>query len=99
MEFWFDNVTMRKSNYNIYSEGEVRIVSTKERTQESLELMIEDIKDQLHIVNGGAMKAKYYSLDKFDDIEELHTMVMKKTNFSVSELDAIVIELGKLRTK
>lgn len=74
-------------------------MSTKEKNRKNLDLMIEDIKSQLQIVNGGAMKAEHYSLDRFEDIEELHTMVMKKSNFSVSEMDAIVSELGSLRDK
>ncbi|MCD8510833.1 MAG: DUF1128 domain-containing protein [Bacillus sp. (in: Bacteria)] len=74
-------------------------MSTQEKTRENLTTMIEEIKTKLRIVNAGAMKAEHYSLDRFDDVEELHTMVMKKSNFSVSEMDAIVSELGSLRDK
>ncbi|ADU30789.1 DUF1128 domain-containing protein [Evansella cellulosilytica] len=74
-------------------------MNTKEHTRENLSAMIEEIKKKLQIVNAGAMKAEHYSLDRFSDVEELYEMVMKKSNFSVSEMDAIVTELGNLRDK
>lgn len=67
------------------------------KNRENLAIMIEDIKTKLHIVNGAAIKPEHFSLKKFDEIEEIHAMVMKKGNFSVSELDAIVSELGTMR--
>jgi len=72
-------------------------LSTNEKNRESLAVMIEDIKMKLHIVNGAAIKPEHFSFEKYDEIEEVHAMVMKKTNFSVSELDAIVSELGTMR--
>ena len=69
----------------------------KEKTRENLNEMIEQIKEKLRIVNGDAMKADHFSLTRFDDVEELYAMVMKKDTFSVSEMDAIVSELGNLR--
>ena len=69
----------------------------RERTRESLNEMIEQMKDKLRLVNSDAMKADQFPIERFDDVEELHTMVMKKGTFSVSEMDAIVSELGNLR--
>ncbi|MFA9557430.1 DUF1128 domain-containing protein [Evansella sp. AB-rgal1] len=74
-------------------------MSIREKTRENLNQMIEEIKTKLQIVNGAAMKAEYYSLERFDDVEELYLMVIKKERFSVSEMDAIVTELGNLRDK
>lgn len=72
-------------------------LSNNEKNREALSVMIEDIKTKLHIVNGAAIKPEDFSFEKYDEIEEIHTMVMKKNNFSVSELDAIVSELGTMR--
>ncbi|WP_416150980.1 DUF1128 domain-containing protein [Salipaludibacillus sp. HK11] len=72
-------------------------MSINEKNREALSTMIEDIKMKLHIVNGAAIKPEDFSFEKYDEIEELHTMVMKKSNFSVSELDAIVSELRTMR--
>lgn len=71
---------------------------TEERKQE-IEVMIEDIKSKLQIVNGAAMKAEYYGADKYEEMKELHQMVMSKPSLSVSEMDAIVSELGNMRNK
>ncbi|WP_280769015.1 DUF1128 domain-containing protein [Salipaludibacillus daqingensis] len=74
-------------------------MSTNEKNRENLSKMIEDIKKQLNIVNGSAIKAEDFSYEKYDDIEEIHTMVMKKSHFSVSEMDALISELGTMRDK
>jgi uncharacterized protein YfkK (UPF0435 family) len=67
--------------------------------KEEMAQMIEDIKDKLQIVNGGAMKAEFYGAEKYDEIKEIHDMVMSKPNFSVNEMDAIVSELGNMRNQ
>ena len=69
----------------------------KEKTREILNEMIEDMKDKLRIANADAMKADQIPLNRFDDVEELHAMVMRKDKFSVSEMDAIVSEIGNFR--
>jgi uncharacterized protein YfkK (UPF0435 family) len=56
-------------------------LSTNEKNRDSLAVMIEDIKTQLHIVNGAAIKPEHFSFEKYEEIEELHTMVMKKKSF------------------
>jgi uncharacterized protein YfkK (UPF0435 family) len=67
--------------------------------KEEMAQMIEDIKDKLQIVNGGAMKAEFYGAEKYDEIKEIHDMVMAKPSFSVNEMDAIVSELGNMRNQ
>ncbi|WP_404802355.1 DUF1128 domain-containing protein [Bacillus shivajii] len=70
-----------------------------EKSRENMTQMIEEILTQLKVVNAGAIKPEDYSLDRFEDVEEIHAMVMKKPSVSVSEMDAIVTELGSLRDK
>ncbi|GEL06862.1 DUF1128 domain-containing protein [Salisediminibacterium halotolerans] len=67
--------------------------------RETLSAMIEDIKGQLQIVNGAAIKPEHFSLEKYKEIEEVHQMVMGKSNFSVSEMEAIIAELATMRDK
>ncbi|WP_147802347.1 DUF1128 domain-containing protein [Alkalicoccus halolimnae] len=69
------------------------------QTKQEMENMIEEIKQKLQIVNGGAMKAEFYGEDKYKEIQEIHQMVMSKPSFSVNEMDAIVSELGAMRNK
>lgn len=71
----------------------------KEKTRENLNTMIEEMKEKLKIVNSDALKADQFPLENFDHIEELHSIVMKKSSFSLSEMDAIVTELGNLRNE
>ncbi|SDN26983.1 Uncharacterized protein YfkK, UPF0435 family [Alkalicoccus daliensis] len=71
---------------------------TAQKKQE-IEVMIEDIKSKLQIVNGAAMKAEFYGAEQYDELKELHQMVMAKPSLSVSEMDAIVSELGSMRNK
>ena len=68
-----------------------------EKDRDSLARMIEEIKTQLQVVNGAAIKPEHFSLDKYKEIEEVHHMVMGKTNFSVSEMEAIIAELATMR--
>ncbi|KMK77177.1 DUF1128 domain-containing protein [Alkalihalobacillus pseudalcaliphilus] len=69
----------------------------RENNRENIEYMIEAIKDKLQFVNAGAINAKSFNTNKYDDLVEIYEMIMSKPNFSVSELDAIASELGKLR--
>ncbi|NEU29405.1 DUF1128 domain-containing protein [bacterium LRH843] len=66
-------------------------------TRENIEFMLEEIKDKLHIVNAGALNSKSFYTDNYEDLREIYELVIRKKSFSVSELDAIVSELGRLR--
>ncbi|AOM83217.1 DUF1128 domain-containing protein [Salisediminibacterium beveridgei] len=74
-------------------------MSEHDPRRDDLSHMIEEIKRKLHVVNGAAIKAESFSLNKYDDIEEIYDMVMSKDSFSVSELNAIVSELGQMRDR
>ncbi|WP_216828018.1 DUF1128 domain-containing protein [Alkalihalobacterium elongatum] len=65
--------------------------------RENIEFMLEEIKKKLQIVNAGALKAKSFETDKYEELKDIYDLVQRQKNFSVSELDAIVSELGKLR--
>lgn len=74
-------------------------MSDIEKRNQEIEVMIEDIKKKLQIVNGAAMKPEFYGSDKYEELKELHQMVVAKPSLSVNEMDAIVSELGKMRNK
>lgn len=67
------------------------------KTRENIEFMIERIKDKLQIVNASALNAKSFYTDNYEELRDIYEHVNKKQSFSVSELDAIVSELGRLR--
>ncbi|WP_227935780.1 DUF1128 domain-containing protein [Alkalihalobacillus deserti] len=66
-------------------------------TRDNIEYMLEAIKSKLQIVNAAALNAKSFDTDQYEDLRDIYQMIERKSSFSVSELDAIVTELGKLR--
>lgn len=66
-------------------------------TAENVEYMITSIKDRLRMVNVDAMKAEHFNTSDYEDLRDLYDMVMKRSNFSPSEMQAIAAELGSLR--
>lgn len=70
-----------------------------EKSQENLEYMIEQIKQKLRMASGSAMQASAFSQEQYEDIRELHEIVMSKKHMSISEVEAIASELGRLRGK
>lgn len=66
-------------------------------TQENVIYMIEQIKEKLRMVNVDAMQSDKFSEEKYEDLQYLYKMVMKRESFSPSEMEAIVLELGTLR--
>ncbi|MCD5322653.1 MULTISPECIES: DUF1128 domain-containing protein [Pontibacillus] len=69
-------------------------------TNENLVFMINTLAEQLQVVNRGLMDPEDYDIQHYDDIKDMYDMVqMKKGQLSVSELQAVVGELGKYRVK
>ncbi|MBB6672566.1 DUF1128 domain-containing protein [Cohnella nanjingensis] len=66
-------------------------------SQENVEYMIEAIKTKLRMASGAAMQASHFSSEKYEDIKDIYDMVASKERFSISEVEALVSELGKLR--
>ncbi|EJW19213.1 DUF1128 domain-containing protein [Paenibacillus alvei] len=70
---------------------------TNERTQANVEMMIDVIKDKLKMATAAAMQSSAFSVEQYDDIKDIYDIIMSKPAFSISEVEAIVSELGKLR--
>lgn len=66
-------------------------------TQQNVEFMIEEIKSKLRMATAAAMQASHFGTDKYEDIRDLYEVVASKPSFSISEMEALVSELGKLR--
>ncbi|WP_042170872.1 DUF1128 domain-containing protein [Paenibacillus gorillae] len=69
------------------------------QSQENVEFMIETIKTKLRMATGAAMQASHFGVDQYEDIKDLYEVVASKDKFSISEVEALVSELGKLRNK
>ncbi|MDG0810862.1 DUF1128 domain-containing protein [Cohnella rhizosphaerae] len=66
-------------------------------TQENVEYMIEAIKTKLRMASGAAMQASHFNAERYEDLKDIYDMVASKDRFSISEVEALVSELGKLR--
>ncbi|GMK46473.1 MULTISPECIES: DUF1128 domain-containing protein [Paenibacillus] len=75
------------------------MVNLEEQTQQNVEFMIETIKTKLRMATAAAMQASHFSIDQYEDIRDLYEVVASKEKFSISEVEALVSELGKLRGK
>lgn len=67
-------------------------------TQANVEYMIEVIKTKLRMASGAAMQASSFDAEKYEDLKDIYEMVSSKNTFSISEVEAIVSELGRLRS-
>jgi uncharacterized protein YfkK (UPF0435 family) len=74
-------------------------VDLSKKSPENVEYMIEKIKEKLKVLNFDAIKPSHFAEDLYDDLKDIYEMVMKKTTFSPSEMQAIAEELGNLRKK
>jgi uncharacterized protein YfkK (UPF0435 family) len=74
-------------------------VNLSEKSIENVEFMIEKMKEKLKVLNFGAIKPSHFDEEMYEELRDIYEMVMKKDSFSISEMQAIVEELGSLRKK
>ncbi|SDW03985.1 Uncharacterized protein YfkK, UPF0435 family [Marinococcus luteus] len=72
-------------------------MSLEQANRDNLDYMITDLQKKLQIVNVSVMKPEHFDVDQYHEIKEIYDMVDSKNNISVSEMQAIVSELGHLR--
>lgn len=72
-------------------------MNLNEPTVENVHFIIDALKDKLRMVNADAMRADSFDESNYEDLLDLYNLVMKRTAFSPSEMQAIVAELGSLR--
>jgi Uncharacterized protein conserved in bacteria len=68
----------------------------REPTEGNIAFMIEAIKSKLRMAAGAALQASRFPLEHYEEIRELYELVQAKPHFSVSEVEALVSELGRL---
>lgn len=66
-------------------------------TAEQIAYMIDAIKTKLRVASGAAIKPEHFDNEKIEDLKDIYHLVESRDTFSVSEIDAIVSELGRLR--
>ncbi|PLT31912.1 DUF1128 domain-containing protein [Peribacillus deserti] len=68
-----------------------------QNTPANAEFMVQKISEKLRIMNIGAVKASHFNQEMYEELRDIYDMVMKKSNFTPRELEAIAEELGSLR--
>lgn len=68
-----------------------------QKSAEHISFMIEAIKEKLRVASGSAIKPEHFDDEKYEDLKDIYDLVESRETFSVSEIDAIVSELGRLR--
>lgn len=69
----------------------------QQASQENMVFMIEAIKTKLKMASAAAMQATSFNIEHYEDIKDIYEVIASKDNFSISEVEALVSELGKLR--
>lgn len=59
--------------------------------------LLDEMASKLKLINLHAFTPEGFKEDAIDDLKFLHKMVMKKSHFSPSEMQAIVEEIGSLK--
>lgn len=71
----------------------------EEASRENIEYIIEFIKKKLQVVNVAAISAKSFETEKYEDLLDIYEFMSKKERFTMSEMESIVDELGRLRKR
>lgn len=74
-------------------------MNLSQKSTENVEYMIEKIKEKLKVMNLGAIKPSHFDEEMYEELKEIYEVVLKKSSFSPSEMQALVEELGNLRKK
>ena len=64
---------------------------------ETIEQMVDDLKEKLRIVNTSVLNKDAIPEEKKEELKDIHTMVMSRKSISASEMSAITQALGELR--
>ena len=59
--------------------------------------MVTEITSKLRMANAEALRSESMDADMYDELHEIYELVMKKSNFSPNEMQALAEELGRLR--
>lgn len=72
-------------------------MNLEQHTEDNIVYMIEAVKAKLKMASAAAMQASNFKIEQYEDIRDIYEVVQSKNNFSISEMEALVSELGKLR--
>lgn len=74
-------------------------MSLEQASVENIEHIMGHLAKKLVVANGSLFNPEHYDLAQYEDLYDIYLMVQRKDKLSISELDAVLIELGRLRKK
>jgi uncharacterized protein YfkK (UPF0435 family) len=74
-------------------------VELEHTSRENIEYIVEYIKKRLQVVNTAAISAKSFQTDQYEDLLDLYDFLAKKERYTMSEIESIIDELGKMRKR
>jgi uncharacterized protein YfkK (UPF0435 family) len=66
-------------------------------SKENIEYMLEAIKTKLRVANNAVINPDHFHESQYEDIKFIFELVNNKNQFSISEVEAIVAELGNIK--
>lgn len=73
------------------------MVDLNVQSDETVQFMVEEIKNRLKMATMAAIKPTHFTAEHYEDIRDLYDLITAKTSYSISEMEAIVDELGRLK--
>jgi uncharacterized protein YfkK (UPF0435 family) len=67
------------------------------KSDETVQYMLEEIKNRLKMATMAAIKPTHFDASHYEDIRDLYEMIISKSSYSISEMEAIVDELGRMK--
>ena len=63
----------------------------------TVQFMLEEIKNRLKMATMAAIKPDHFNEEHYEDVRDLYEFVITKSTFSITEMEAIVDELGRIK--
>nr|WP_275580322.1 DUF1128 domain-containing protein [Bacillus mesophilus] len=72
-------------------------VDLNQKTEENIEFMVNEIMQKLKVLNMGVLKSSHFNEEAYEELKDIYMLVKSKPTFSISEIQAIVEELGNIK--
>ncbi len=66
-------------------------------SKENLAILLETIKTKLRVANNAVINPEHFNVSHYEDVKFIYDLVTGKNQFSISEVEAIVAELGNIK--
>lgn len=67
------------------------------KNNENISFMLDVIKKKLQLVNQDVLRPEAFSVEQYDELHDIYSLVNKQSSFSIREMEAILDELRAIR--